>query len=105
MFFESRSFFINMTFSMEKQCFWDSSIQNHAESSGNYLKKSVLDPKHAKLDQQPEHGHVHHAPEAQIFMDIPYILFSLCSLDIPYLFPKYIPCMFPCVFLNLFSQQ
>ena len=37
---------------MEKQCFLDSSKQNHAEPSWNYLKKPVLDPKCAKLDQK-----------------------------------------------------
>ena len=31
-------------------CVLDSSAQNHAESSGNYFKNSVLDPKHAKFD-------------------------------------------------------
>ena len=31
---------------MEKQCFFDSSMQNHAEPLCNYLKNSALDPKH-----------------------------------------------------------
>ena len=31
-------------------------MQNHAESSGNYIKNSILDPKRAKLDQKSEHG-------------------------------------------------
>ena len=31
---------------------------NHAESSGNFLKKSVWDPKLAKLEQNPDFGHV-----------------------------------------------
>ena len=35
-----------------------SSTQNHAESSGNYLKNSVLDPKRAKLNQNSDSGHV-----------------------------------------------
>ena len=29
-----------------------------AERSRNYFKKSVLDPKHAKFDQNPSFGHV-----------------------------------------------
>ena len=28
---------------------------NHAESYGNYVKKSFLDPKHTKIDEQSEH--------------------------------------------------
>ena len=36
----------------------DSSVQNHAESFGNYVKNSVLDPKHAKLNQNSDFGHV-----------------------------------------------
>ena len=39
-------------------CFWDSSAQNHAEPSWNYLKKSVLDPKRAKLNQNSDFAHV-----------------------------------------------
>ena len=27
------------------------------------------------------------------------------SLYIPYIFPRYVPCIFPCVFLNLWSQE
>ena len=42
---------------MEKMCFLDSSTQNHAESSRNFLKNSALEPKRAKLDQKSEHGH------------------------------------------------
>ena len=34
---------------VSKPCFLSFSTQNHAESSGNYLKKSVLDPKCANL--------------------------------------------------------
>ena len=37
---------------VSKPCFLSFSTQNHAESSGNYIKKYVLDPKRAKLDQQ-----------------------------------------------------
>ena len=36
----------------------DSSAQNHAESSGNYLKNLVWDPKRAKLNQNSSLGHV-----------------------------------------------
>ena len=27
------------------------------------------------------------------------------SLYIPYIFPRYVPCIFPCAFLNLWSQE
>ena len=33
-------------------------MQNHAEPLWNYLKKSVWDPKHAKLDEKSDFGHV-----------------------------------------------
>ena len=36
--------------------FFSFSRQNHAESFRNLIKKSVLDPKCAKLDQKSEHG-------------------------------------------------
>ena len=36
--------------------FFSSSRQNHAESFRNLIKKSVLDPKCANLDQKSEHG-------------------------------------------------
>ena len=49
---------------MEKQCFLDSSTQNHVESFGNFPINSVLDPKRVKLNQKSEHGHVHHVPKA-----------------------------------------
>ena len=45
-------------FWMEKQCFLDSSRQSHAEPLWNYLKKFVLDPKRAKLEQNSDFGHV-----------------------------------------------
>ena len=41
----------------EKACCLDSSMQNHAESSRNFLKKSISEPNRAKLDQKSEHGH------------------------------------------------
>ena len=41
-----------------KQCFLNSSTQNHAEPLSNYLKKSVLDLKRTKLDQNSDFGHV-----------------------------------------------
>ena len=43
---------------VSKSCFFNFSTQNHAESFGNYLKKSALDPKRAKLNQKSEFGHV-----------------------------------------------
>ena len=33
-------------------------MQNHAERFRNYLKSSILDPKHAKLNQNSDFGHV-----------------------------------------------
>ena len=41
-----------------EMCFWDSSTQNHAEPSWNYLRKSVLDPKRGKLDQKSGFWHL-----------------------------------------------
>ena len=49
---------------MERNVFLDSSPQNHAESSVNVIKKSVVEPNRAKWDQKSEHGHVHHVPKA-----------------------------------------
>ena len=45
-------------FLMSKQCFLDSSTQNHAESSSNFLNKSVWDPKCAKFNQNSDIDHV-----------------------------------------------
>ena len=42
----------------------DSSVQNHAESFGSYLRNLVLDPKRAELNQKSEHGHAYHVPKA-----------------------------------------
>ena len=41
-----------------KRWFMDSSTQNHAEPIWNYLKKSALEPKRAKLEQRLSFGHV-----------------------------------------------
>ena len=38
-------------FWVSKQCFLSFSTQSHAESYGNYSKKSVWDPKHIKLSE------------------------------------------------------
>ena len=35
-----------------KNVFFSFSTQNHTESSGNFLKKPILDPKRAKLNQK-----------------------------------------------------
>ena len=43
---------------MEITCFLDSSTQNDAESSGNYVEKPIWDPKGEKLDEKSEFGHV-----------------------------------------------
>ena len=46
-----------------------------------------------------------------IFMDIyGYIIniygyISYTFSYIPYIFPRYVPCIFPCVFLNLWSEE
>ena len=32
-------------------------------------------------------------------------IFLIYSLYIPHILPKYVPCIFPCVFLNLWSQE
>ena len=37
---------------------------NHAQPLWNYIKKWVLDPKRAKLEQKSEHEHVQHVPKA-----------------------------------------
>ena len=44
--------------------FFSFSKQNQTESSRNFVKNSVLDPKRAKLDRKSEHGHIHHVPKA-----------------------------------------
>ena len=36
----------------------------YAKPSRNYVKKSVLEAKRAKLNLKSEHGHVHHVPKA-----------------------------------------
>ena len=45
-------------FGVSKPWFLSSYTQNHAEPLWNYLKKSVLDPKRAKLIQNADVGHV-----------------------------------------------
>ena len=45
-------------FLVSKPCFLSFSTRNHAESSRNSVKKSALNPKHAKLDQKSWFGHV-----------------------------------------------
>ena len=47
-----------LCFLLEKTCFLSFSKQNHAESSRNFVKNSVLDPKTAKLNQKSWFGHV-----------------------------------------------
>ena len=49
---------------LEKQCFLDSSTQNHAEPLWNYLKNSVSDLKLVKFNQLSEYWHVQHVPKA-----------------------------------------
>ena len=43
-------------FLFSETCLLSFSTQNYAESSGNYFKKSILDPKHAKLNQKSIFG-------------------------------------------------
>ena len=43
---------------LREKCFLDSSTQNHAEASRNYIKKLVLEPTHAKFYQNSDFGHV-----------------------------------------------
>ena len=64
--FGSRSLFeLNIIFFLfRKMWFLDSSTQNHAEPSWKYLKNSLWDPNPVKLNQNLEHGHVHHVPKA-----------------------------------------
>ena len=58
-------FYVKMLFWASRQhflmvltCSWVSWPKNDAERSRNYFKKSVLDPKHVKFDQNPSFGHV-----------------------------------------------
>ena len=52
------SWFPDIVFLMVLTCSWVSWPKNDAERFRNYFKKSVLDPKHAKIDQNPSFGHV-----------------------------------------------
>ena len=53
------NFFCNcLWFWVSRPCFLSFSTQSHAESSRNFFKNLVLDPKHAKLDQNSDFGHV-----------------------------------------------
>ena len=45
-------------------CVLGASTQNHVESRGNYVKKSVWEPKCGKLNEKSELGHVRHVPKA-----------------------------------------
>ena len=47
-------------------CFLSFSKQNHAESSRNFVKNLVLDPKRAKFDQKSWFGHVRTCPGGQV---------------------------------------
>ena len=47
-----------LRFLVSKPCFFSFSTQSHAESSKKFVENSVLDPKHAKLDQNSDFGHV-----------------------------------------------
>ena len=59
------------------------------------------------VETNQKHGPNGAPPEAApVFLIILYQkylwIFLICSL---YMFPKYDPCIFPCVFLNLWSQE
>ena len=85
--------------------------KNHAESSINFVKIQFWDPKHAKLNQNSDFRHVlvfswlNKLRNTQMkihgtYLGIPYI-FHIYFLDMFHCHP----CIFPCVFLNLWSQE
>ena len=47
-----------LRFLIEKTCFSSFSSKSHAESFRNFVKKQILNSKHAKFDQKSEIGHV-----------------------------------------------
>ena len=47
-----------ISFFVDKTCFLGFSSQSHAESSRNFVKKPVLNPKHAKFNPNSSFGHV-----------------------------------------------
>ena len=49
-------------FLVSKNMFLSFSTQNHAELFQNYLRNSFLNPKHVKLDEKSELGHVQSCP-------------------------------------------
>ena len=55
-----------LRFLVEKIYLRSFSKQNHAESSRNFVKNSVLDPKCAKFDQKSWFGHVRTCPGGQV---------------------------------------
>ena len=135
-------FFCHFLFFVSKPCFLSSSTRNHAERFRNYLKKSVLDPRRATLDQNSYFGHVRTycwlnklrnnvSPDPMVghvqtqwggrrrrrlcvcdyfifyiiniygYISYTFLIYSIYA----YMFPRYVPCIFPCVFLNLWSQE
>ena len=48
----------NLRFWIEKTCFLSFSTKSHAESSRKFFEKTILNSKHAKLDQKSEIRHV-----------------------------------------------
>ena len=57
-FFHQTMLYIYIYCSLMEKYVLSSSMQKHAESSGNYFKNLVLDPKRAKLNQNSDFGHV-----------------------------------------------
>ena len=106
---------------VEKNMFFSFSKQNHAESSRNFLKESVLDPKHVKVDQNSDFGHVrayswlHRLRNTQgkiygtflgniygIYKEYIRMCFWLfCVINI-YEYPSYVDDLFHIDFLNMF---
>ena len=54
----SQWFCMVLRWGVQKTMFLDSSMQNHVEPLWDYLKKSVLEPKHATFNQNSDFGHV-----------------------------------------------
>ena len=55
-----------LRFLINIKSFLSFSNKNHAESSMNFVKIPFLDPKHAKLEQTSDFGHVRTCPGGQV---------------------------------------
>ena len=54
-----------------KNMFFSFSKQNHAESSRNFVKSPILNPKHAKFDEKSWFGHVRTCKSRDVVMSGP----------------------------------